>query len=836
MKPFIFLILILLSARVFTQTTVLRGRVIDSATKEPLYKASILVKPTGIGQVTNEAGAFTFPHFTGSMLTVSYIGYETKSINISSANAIDTLIIQLNRVLIPAQSIMVSATMLKEDDRNPNFEKIDRAMLQKSRINEDVPEALSNLPSMQWFSEGGAGNGYNYLTIRGFDQRRIAVMVNGIPQNDPEDHNVYWIDFNDILSNTEVVKVQRGTGGGVFGYPAVGGAINIVTNSISSQPCLTLGSYAGSYGMLKYSADYSTGLIDDKYSVTARFSRTKSEGYRELSSTRLNSFYLACVRFDDNITSQFNVYGGPFEDKLVYTGLPKFAIKDLSLRKKNYSFWEADNKDFTYITPRRPEEKEQFFQPHLELLNEVILNDIVTINSAMFFVSGSGYFDYDGSWAPYSYFRFTNQNGFYVDTDPDSLYINNAIIRAQVENKQFGWLPRIRIKLFSNEINAGLEMRIHRSLHWGALQSGIGAPIEASPAYHYYEYNGGKNIFGGFVNDVFSLDENFHLTGELQLSSSKYILRNEKFIGTDFSISNTFLNPKIGLSYKYNNEINFFASIAKVSREPRLLNYYNASEASDGYTKPQFEQTADGHYDFSKPFVKPETMRDLELGISYEKEKLHSSMNLFFMSFRNEIVNNGQVDKFGQPMTGNMERTRHIGIEFNFDINLTEDFDLQGNASFSKSTIRKGTAYNSFINTVATDTELVALDLSNNSISGSPNTIANLSASYHPGNLFLKLSMNYSGMFYSDNYGDNIAGILSKYPGLLSYSDNKNDAFINSKIFCSYTLQSLSGIKELKIFMQVNNIFNRLYSAYAVGKEFFPGAERNVNFGVNVSF
>ncbi|MCK7517700.1 MAG: Plug domain-containing protein [Ignavibacteriales bacterium] len=61
-----------------------------------------------------------------------------------------------------------------------------------------------NYPQLHFYSENGNGIGYNYLSIRGFDQRRISVSINGIPQNDPEDHNVYWLDFPDLLASTEL--------------------------------------------------------------------------------------------------------------------------------------------------------------------------------------------------------------------------------------------------------------------------------------------------------------------------------------------------------------------------------------------------------------------------------------------------------------------------------------------------------------------------------------------------------------------------------------------------------------------------------------------------------
>ena len=56
-----------------------------------------------------------------------------------------------------------------------------------------------------YYSESGNGIGYTYLNLRGFDQRRVSVLINGVPQNDPEDHMVYWLDFPDLAANLEDV-------------------------------------------------------------------------------------------------------------------------------------------------------------------------------------------------------------------------------------------------------------------------------------------------------------------------------------------------------------------------------------------------------------------------------------------------------------------------------------------------------------------------------------------------------------------------------------------------------------------------------------------------------
>ena len=95
----------------------------------------------------------------------------------------------------------------------------------------------------------------------------------------------------------------------------------------------------------------------------------------------------------------------------------------------------------------------------------------------MFLVLGEGFFDYDGSWAPYSYYRIAPEYGFpEVTGDPDTLFFPNALIRAMVDNTQYGWLPRVTIRHSGGEIVAGAELRIHRSIHWGRLNGPISFP------------------------------------------------------------------------------------------------------------------------------------------------------------------------------------------------------------------------------------------------------------------------------------------------------------------------------------------------------------------------
>ncbi len=793
---------------------------LDAETLQPLPSANLVIKNKQLGTATEEDGSFSLTGniSSGDILKVSYVGYTSMDIHLQDSDLKD-LVIRLYPQIIPSQTVFVEGSIGKKGITPVTFDKVTRKEIEENYTVQDIPKFLSTLPSTTFYSENGNGIGYNYLSIRGFDQRRISVSINGIPQNDPEDHNVYWLDFPDLLASTDLIQVQRGAGSGATGYPAIGGSINIITSTFTNDPQTNFFAAAGSYNTRKYSASFSSGLIDKKYSVYAKLSQILSSGYRLSSWVKFNSYHLSAVRYDDKLTSQVNFYGGPVSDGLAYTGLPKFAIKNRELRKANYSYWEADQNGYTYTLERRPSEIENFSQPHYELLNEYRFNDNLTFNSALFLVTGDGFFDFDGSWADTTYLRLTGEYGFNPAQNP-----GNVLIRAQVNNNQFGWIPRMSLKHQNGELIVGAELRKHRSDHWGSVNYGENLPVGITKDYRYYSYNGGKDIISGFIHEEYDLGPMFNLLGEIQAAYHKYRLYNERYLGHDFSVSNLFFNPRLGVNAKFTPDLNLYLSYARVSREPRLTNYYDAAESSGGAV-PQFRQNPDGSYNYDEPLVKPETMNDIELGSSYQTKDLDLTLNLFYMLFDNEIVKNGQVDRFGQPVTGNVKSTVHTGVEFSGKLNLLQGLQLVGNVTLSKNTIEDGRQYLGLEE---------YLDLSGNRISGFPDFLANFGISYNGYGLFLQFTGRYVGALYSDNYDNKIMQYLNQHPGFISYSDNKNDAYFSADFMGSYEFNLFSALNSSKVFIQVNNIFDNLYSGNAIGPEFFPAAERNFLAGIQV--
>lgn len=758
---------------------------------------------------------------------------------------------------VPA--ITVQSTVARERESPVIFSEITRVKLQEIHAVRDIPQMLQQLPSVMFYSENGNGIGYTNLSMRGFDQRRIAVLINGIPQNDPEDHNVYWINFPDLAQNLQSVQVQRGAGLVNYGAAAIGGSINLTTSNFADQQFIKISTGAGwqeglpsrqntlnpfnreySPAIAKYSLEVSSGIVD-KYAIYARLSQISSQGYRNGSWADLTSWFVSAARFDDNLTTQINVFGGPISDGLAYGGLPKAYTSDRTLRRENLSYFEYDSAgNVQYPTARRPAEIENFSQPHFEVLNNLTLADKLEIKSSLFYYTGNGFFDYDASWAS------NTQLGFRADQN-----ITNALVHANVSNRQTGWIPRVVWHNALGQLTAGLEMRFHRSEHVGNVATAEGLEPGFDPGTKIYQYNGERDIMSVFARQVFDLTEDVLINAELQVVRHRYGITNERQYGEYttyqttagttvgnggdmFNVYYLFANPRLGLNWNIDRHQNFLTSVAYTSREPRRNNLYSGSEAFFGAT-PRFETDTTGgqtRYDFSKPLVKPERMLDLEVQYSYSSSKVRLSATAYWMEFFDELVKNGGRDVFGIPTDGNAPRTRHTGVELQaaYTWSPIEGLNIQpwANATVSRNRIIDF-AYVALNGTIS---------LNDNPISGFPDFLSNIGFRTHYGGLSVDLSARLIGAFRTDNFGDlstKSAQYVAAVRQVAAYPSNEVDGATVFNANVVFTAKNVGPLPLLRFRLQVNNLANTLYNAGGNGAEFFPAAERNWYLGTEIN-
>ena len=225
MNKCFFLTIILLNQFLLAETGSICGIVKDKDTDQPLFGANIVLQEKNQGTISDEDGIFILDNINvgNYKLEISFLGYEEYLTEIRVQSGETTRItIELEATPLKGKEVLIVATRAVEGETPAAFSTLTNKEIQKHYYAQDIPVLLSELPSTKFYSESGNGIGYNYMSIRGFGQRRISVMVNGVPQNDPEDHNVYWVDFPDLLGNVDDIQVQRGAGSAFYGPPAIG--------------------------------------------------------------------------------------------------------------------------------------------------------------------------------------------------------------------------------------------------------------------------------------------------------------------------------------------------------------------------------------------------------------------------------------------------------------------------------------------------------------------------------------------------------------------------------------------------------------------------------------
>ncbi|MBU0528360.1 TonB-dependent receptor, partial [bacterium] len=204
-KPIVtILTFLILISTAFCESFVVSGHIFDSITNKPISGANIIIG--NIGTTTNEFGGFSINVANQSPIKIVMIGYETETVDFT----IDNIEIYLEPFAIKGAPIEVTATRVI-----PGITPVAHSNLTSREVAahysvEDVPMVLSTEPGIHAYSESGNGTGYSYVSIRGFDQSRIAVMLDNVPLNDNESHQVYWVDHGDILSDASDVEIQRG--------------------------------------------------------------------------------------------------------------------------------------------------------------------------------------------------------------------------------------------------------------------------------------------------------------------------------------------------------------------------------------------------------------------------------------------------------------------------------------------------------------------------------------------------------------------------------------------------------------------------------------------------
>ena len=216
-----------------------------------LQEIVISVDHDSIGYLSDRSGHFRIAGQKAGthMLNFSHVSFEKKQLLINLQS--DTfLLIDLSPAILITNEVIISA--LRATPTTPiAFTNISKTELEKTNFGQDMPYLLHLLPSVVSTSDAGNGVGYTGIRIRGSDASRINVTINGIPLNDAESQNVYWVNLPDLSSSTENIQIQRGVGSSSNGAGAFGGSISVQTTKINALPHIESSFSAGAFNTFK---------------------------------------------------------------------------------------------------------------------------------------------------------------------------------------------------------------------------------------------------------------------------------------------------------------------------------------------------------------------------------------------------------------------------------------------------------------------------------------------------------------------------------------------------------------------------------------------------------
>ncbi|MBM3186910.1 MAG: carboxypeptidase-like regulatory domain-containing protein, partial [Bacteroidetes bacterium] len=271
----------------------LEGEVKDKSNL-PLSGVKLEIENTDLITKSDENGNFVFSNIQAKscVLIAEFPGFLKVSIPLKESDLDKKLKITLESNAKSLEEVQVSATRVDQLATSSTIVKSVNP-LERKNFGQDIPILLEATPSVVTTSDAGAGVGYTGIRIRGVDASRINVTINGIPVNDPESHDVYWVNMPDLASSIENLQIQRGVGSSTNGAAAFGASLNIKSQDISKTPFASIDNAYGSFNTWKTTIKAGTGLINNKFSLETRLSRIVSDGYIDRASSNLRSYYLA---------------------------------------------------------------------------------------------------------------------------------------------------------------------------------------------------------------------------------------------------------------------------------------------------------------------------------------------------------------------------------------------------------------------------------------------------------------------------------------------------------------------------------------------------------------
>ncbi len=721
-----------------------------------------------------------------------------------------------------------------------------QALNNHTKTGRELPMLLSQLPGIIAWSDNGVGIGTSYLRIRGTGDSRINVTIDGVALNSPEDQCVFWANMNSYSAFLNSIQVQRGVGTSTNGDGAFGGNIALESTLPSITPTIELTASYGSYNSFTGGVTFSTGLLKSKWAADVAYHHTRTDGFMDGTAGYSGSAYAALAWLGGNITIRYRnifnyermgqAWNGVDTGNLldgnygVVTNLNSYKdFYKIGLGRYNNLYERLiDNEDGNYEMVRYEladgtfwkQTTDNFWQDKSLLSVAWAISDQLRTSLTLHYTYGYGYykeFKYNTNLSKFGLNNYTLKNG-------EILSKTDFVRKKGLTQHTFGAVYNINYTLEKWNMIGGISIQDFRGTHFGYLTYVKNHELWTALgnySYKYYDSNANKLDANIYAKATYHITSYWVAYADIQYRHVTYTTSgvNDKFVETadgyanqvlDINKKYNFFNPKMGFSYTKKHH-HAYASVALSHREPERNNF-----------------TDNGSY----PAPHAERLIDTELGYTYNNTIWRVEATLYYMKYKNQFVQTGELSDIGEALTTNIKDSFRAGIELSGEVNVTQWLTMRANIALSKNCIKD---FNEMVEDWDNGTQIIHYD--NSTLAFSPSLIGNFFVIIHTKGFSSVWHTNLVSRQYLDN---------------TTCKERSLPAYTQSDVTLSYAFNIRSSV--LSVGVNLNNVFNAHYTAsgwvYSAICEssgysnenryreigYYPMAGRNVMFNININY
>ena len=502
------------------------------------------------------------------------------------------------------------------------------ARLARDYAGQDVPLSLRSAPSVTAYSESGSLSNYSYFRLRGIDQSRINITLDGVPLNEPEDQQIYFADFPDLTSSLESAQLQRGVGTSTYGQASFGGSLNLASEPLGGSSrggVLQLG--GGSFGAARGTLELGSGLMSNRMAFSARLSGLRSDGYRRGGTTAANGAFVSGGYFGDRDLVKVMASTGLERNGQVYSAVPDSILRIDPRYNPIAGVGDHYRESFATVNYTR------------------LLSSTTSAGLTAYGFDTRGYYDYP-SGAP------------------------GPALRYRSNSRWGGLVAATHATRGAVTLDAGAHTMTYAKDH----------AFDARPDLEYpaYANTGHKSEASAFAKGSVALGI-VSLFGDLQARTARF--RYEPTAGYGLNEASqrwSFVNPKAGLTVRAAPGLTLRGSFGTTGREPTRGDLFAGADDVTPDDAPAL---------LPLDRVRPEHVNDLEIGADLVRGPLAVSLGVYDMRFRDEIARTGATTPLGYDLRANVGRSYRRGVEADLGWAVSSTFDLGVTAAVSRNRI-----------------------------------------------------------------------------------------------------------------------------------------------------